>query len=167
MTNCVYDAFTHYIQYLELANNRELTHFVYSYQKKLAQPLELPTHASIVPYLYERMLIVMQPQWGYAFMNLEINKTYVTAKSLFEHAPSFAAQRMMLETNCLRTDLVHRDSIDLEPAIYCMLNEQHALFSETVPSWKGARPFMAFQFAFTQPLPAEIIYDKVKGVIKQ
>jgi len=138
--DCVYHAFTNHMEHLHEPQLCAVFD-AYIYFKRMSHGNNPTfTFAGVVPYIYWQMLLnhntrVLRP------VEMSIERMYVDQKEYWDEAnPS---QRALMKSTDYWGNWV--DEIALKPAIYCLLNEQHATFSHDIPDWPGARVLMAIQ----------------------
>lgn len=101
------------------------------------------TFAGILPWLYWQMLFehnLRSPN----IVEMKLERSYIELPEYMPEAQNQIQREIMV--NHTRYWGRQVDKITLFPAIYCLLNEQHAQFSTKIPDWKGARIIFAFQF---------------------
>lgn len=139
--NCVYDAFAQAVKYHGLPEYYDVW-MKYVESKKMVYGNMMPyVFAGIVPWLYADLLMEFNIK-NRQKLSMIIQWNYVTWQEVFEEADEKHKAIMNFMTEYKGENV---DQITLQPAIYGLLNEQHAVFSETIPDWKGARIIMAIQ----------------------
>ena len=143
IVHCVYTAFAEHMRHIKEPHYMDV--FTDYIKRKRATHDSNPhqyTFAGILPWLYWQML------WQHNLrsdrtIEMKLERSYLT---LPEYMPEANAVQQEIMLNKTRYWGKQVDRITLEPAVYCLLNEQHAQFSLTTPDYKGARILMAFQF---------------------
>lgn len=132
--NCVYDAFVDYMKYTKQRMLPDSIKCVrYLLLIRLIQGYEpQSTFGGVVPWIY-KWLIVRK----YLF---NIQHTLFTWDHWMNAAENDWQRLIVSETDFGE----YVDQITLKPAVYLMLDSQHAVFSETVPS---GIPIMAIQLS--------------------
>lgn len=139
--NCVYTAFNNHLAAIDQPEYMNVFK-EYRLRKEVAHPDPLYfTFAGIVPWLYWHMLLTHNTL-SRVQVEMRIQRHYVPLLELFEEAND--AQKIIMSQNTKFWG-AQVDKVTLEPAIYCMLNEQHAYYAEEIPSSPGARIIMAIQ----------------------
>jgi hypothetical protein len=140
--HCVYNAFEQHLRFLDEPVPWALFD-MYKYCKQFTHDSVYEyTFAGVIPWMYTRMLqvhnvrsdnkVVMQIQFG-----------YVPWECLLAEAGKSNKRLVMARNTPYKGEQV--DEVTLTPAIYCMLNQQHALFDLTPPQGKGDRIIMAIR----------------------
>lgn len=101
------------------------------------------TFAGVLPWLYWYMLLEHNLRSDRT-VEMKLERSYITLPEYMPEAHNQTQRDIMMNKTRFWGKQV--EQITLEPAVYCLLNEQHAQFSSTKPYYKGARIIMAFQF---------------------
>ena len=137
--NCVYDAFEQHLEYIGEPNYAS----IFDYYKKLKTMSHGEkaqyTFAGLVPWFYWQML------WEHNLrspntIEMKIQRSYLPSQAYMPQATEIQ-RALLMETSFWGKF----EPVTVAPAIYCMLNEQHAYFGEEVPSYPGARILFAVQ----------------------
>ena len=139
--DCVYQAFTHNMKAIgepdyagvwdEYKRFKTLSHGGNFHQL---------TFAGVLPLLYWQMLYHHNLR-SVNRIEMMLQRTYIEIAEYIQEG-THLQRELMMKTSFWGLEV---EQITLKPAIYCLLNEQHAQFGHEIPDWKGARIIMAFQ----------------------
>ncbi len=141
--HCVYDGFAEHMRYIGEPNYSDV--FEEYIKRKRSTHADNPhqyTFAGVLPWLYWHMLFEHNLRTN-RVIEMRLQRSYLELSEYIPEADEVQREIMMNKTRYWGKQV---DQITVEPAVYCLLNEQHAQFSTQVPSHKGARVIMAFQF---------------------
>lgn len=155
--HCVYSAFAHHIEYLGESNYARVYDIYKSRKIQSHGNLHQYTFAGVLPWLYRYMLVEHNLHTQNQ-ITMRIERSYVT---LPEYMPS-AQNEIQREIMFKHTRYWGRevDKVSITPAIYCLLNEQHAQFAIEVPSWPGARILFAVRLLYRKEIEKENSDDR-------
>ncbi len=130
--NCVYDAYRYHLDdlkmslhYMDWSNYERLKHFTHGHQDQ-------PTYGGIVPCLIGWMRLIHD-------LEMRIQHGLLTKAHHLEETQTLR-QRLIIQN----TDFgVYAFPLTLEPAIYLLYADSHAVYSRTVPTY--GVPIMAIQ----------------------
>lgn len=142
--HCVYSAFARHLEHLGEPAYAKVYDMYVNRKIQSHGNIHQYTFAGVLPWLYWQMLFEHNLH-SQETIEMRIERSYVT---LPEYMP--AASPIQREIMFERTEYVGRfvDRVVIAPAIYCLLNEQHAEFQTSVPSHKGARILFAVQLLY-------------------
>lgn len=141
MSHCVYTAFNHHLQHLKEPIFWSIWD-TYKYCKAWThESIHDYTFAGIVPWLYARMLQVHNRLSSNKLL-MAIQIHYVPWECMLAEAGE-SNRKLVMQRTAFKGEQV--DKVTLAPAVYCMLNQQHAMFAEKPPDWPGARIIMAIR----------------------
>jgi hypothetical protein len=141
--NCAYDAFAQHIRHLGKLEYGALFEKYLELKRATHGPDPVYTFAGLIPWIYTGMLYEYNMlQYKRPKLSLNIQWHYVTWEECYREAEIKHKSIMRYFTPYPGANV---DKITLKPAIYGLLNEQHAVFSEEIPSWPGARIILAVQ----------------------
>lgn len=150
MTNCVYYAYRDHLLYLGLEPSRA-DWFLYSTIKKLTQSPVDYTYNGIVPLMIECMARAKG-------LDMKVQHYLWTKEMCLAFAIDDNAS-MLMRLGIITGDFQEEvDKITLEPAIYLLYGQRHAIFSTCVPR-KGI-PVMAIQLSDKKE--KELCHDRSK-----
>lgn len=150
--HCVYTAFEKHLRFLKEPVPWAIFD-MYKYCKQMThESVYEYTFAGIIPWMYTRMLQVHNARSANKVV-MQIQFNYVPWECLLAEAGT-GNKRMAMNGTPYKGDQV--DEITLIPAVYCMLNQQHALFAKEPPQGKGDRIIMAIRLRKYE-------FDKPKG----
>ncbi len=139
--NCVYNAFQ---DHMKAIDEPEYADIFKTYRESKMQSHERfhqYTFAGVLPWLYSHMLFQHNLR-SKNRIEMKIERSYLERGEYVQEGTP-VQQRIIVYQTSYWGEWV--DEYTLSPAIYCMLNEQHAMYAEEIPSWKGARILFAIQ----------------------
>lgn len=139
--NCAYDAFAQHIRHLGQPEYAVLFRKYLAMKRDTHGTDPVYTFAGLVPWIYSGMLLEFNKRQEQK-LSMVIQWNYVTWEECYAEAEQKHKSLMRYYTPYLGVNV---ERVTLKPAIYGMLNEQHAVFSKEVPNWAGARIVLAVQ----------------------
>jgi hypothetical protein len=141
MAHCVYTAFEQHLKYFHEPVSWA-TWDMYKYCKEFTHAsIYEYTFAGVIPWMYMRMLQVHNTR-SVNKITMRIQLHYVPWECLLAEAGK-SSKWLVMNSTPYHGEQV--DKISLSPAVYCMLNQQHALFATSPPQGKGDRIIMAIR----------------------
>lgn len=139
--NCVYTAFSDHMKAIGELEYGTVFDAYLRFKAKTHGPKPQNTFAGIIPWLYNQMLF-QHNLLSTDRIEMKIERSYLDLAEYMQEATEVQQRTMLFQTSYYGQWV---DEISLSPAIYCMLNEQHAMYAEEIPAWKGARILFAVQ----------------------
>lgn len=139
--NCVYDAFSQHLRYLNKPEYADVFKKYVALKQASHGTDPVYTFAGLVPWLYAGMLYEYNQRQKQK-LSMVIQWNYVTWQECYVEAEPKHQSLMRFYTPYWGENV---NKITLKPAVYGLLNEQHAVFSKEIPSWPGARIVLAVQ----------------------
>jgi hypothetical protein len=140
--HCVYTAFDQHVKFLRRPIPAAIFD-TYLHCKQFAhESVNEYTFAGVVPWMYARMLQTLNA-WLTVKLSMQIQYHYVPWSSMLAEAGEGGNKRLVMNQTAYIGEQVEK--ITLSPAIYCLLNDQHATFSKEIPTGRGKRIVMAIK----------------------
>lgn len=139
--HCVYTAFNDHIEYIGEPSYARVFKAYRHYKSMSHSRYESYTFTGVLPWLYWQMLF-QHNSLTENVIEMRIERSYIEIPEYMPEASTVQQEIMFKHTEYWGRQV---DVIDLEPAIYCLLNESHAEFMLEKPTFPGARILFAVQ----------------------
>lgn len=139
--HCVYTAFKDHLTYIGEPEYAKVFEAYRHYKSMSHRRYENYTFTGVLPWLYWQMLFQHNGR-SKNIIEMRIQRSYIEIPEYMPEASTVQQEIMFKHTKYWGN---WKDEIDLEPAIYCLLNESHAEFMLEKPTFPGARILFAVQ----------------------